>query len=148
MVVGVALTIAFQNIATEPSLLTALAVFILFLSLLGLMLTNRWGKTFDTHMERAARAAQKLGLTEYVVLPGQYSGLSRLRRTRFLFCYYYSAVIGLTSGTILYNTFIPDITIGVASGVLAFVIASVSILVDPVKSLDPNPLSHSNPHIT
>lgn len=133
MVVGAAVTIAFQNAQRGPLLVTALAVFVFFLALLGLMLTNRWGQTFDTHMERASKAAERLGLTDYVVIPSKYYGLSKLRRTRYLFCYYYAVVIGLAAGTILYNTFYPDIAVSVGFSVVVFIMASAITVWDKRK---------------
>ena len=137
MVVGVAVTIAFQNTQGGRLMVSALATFVFFLALLGLLLTNRWGQTFDTHMQRATKAAEKLGLTDYVVTPGKYYGLAKLRRTRYLFCYYYAVVIGLASGAIIYNSIVPDLTIAGGSSVAVFILAGVFTVYDrKVKSPD------------
>jgi len=127
MIVGAAVTIAFQSSSGGPSRIIALAIFIIFLALLGLLLTDRWGQTFDTHMGKAARAAERLGLTDYVVTPGQYRGLSWFFRTRYLFCYYYAVIIALASGAILYSTVVPDLYLAVGYSALLFVFIAAVI---------------------
>lgn len=138
MVLGVAVTITFQSPDRSPLLLSALAIFMFFLALLGLMLTNRWGQTFDTHMHKAAKAAEKLSLTDYVVIPGQYHGLAKLRRTRYLFCYYYAVVIALASGVLIYNLAYPDLTIAGAGAALVLLLAGIVTVYDRKKKSDPD----------
>ncbi len=129
MIVGAVVTILVQWSDRGPVLVFALAAFLLLLSILGLLLAQKWGQTFDKHMERGRRAADRLGVTDFMVFPGQpdqYSMLGRALRTKNLFCYFYAAVIGVSTGVMVYSLselIPPSILVSVVTAVLASVIA-------------------------
>lgn len=137
MIVGAVATILVQWSDRGPVLVLALAAFLLLLSILGLLLTQKWGQTFDKHMERGRLAAERLGVVDYMAFPGQpgqYSGLGRILRTKYLFCYFYAAVIGVCIGMIFFTLFLyPEAA--VLSAVVTAVSISVSISREPRKNV-------------
>ncbi|MGE5652848.1 MAG: hypothetical protein ACM3ZQ_01085 [Bacillota bacterium] len=127
-IAGAVVTILFRSFDKARELVLALAVFLLVFSVLGLLLAQKWGQTFDSHMERGRKAADVLAMTGYMVFPGQpdhYTRLGRVMRTKHLFCYFYAAVIGVATGIMVYSLSGLKVPSGLAA---VFIAMSVSVL--------------------
>lgn len=145
MIVGVAATVGLQNNdKTTAFLMLALAFFILFLSFLGLMLSHTWGKTFDSHMEKARRAAEALQISEYSFKHSGYTRFTWLLRTRFLFCYYYALVLSLSVAAITYILASSNLASAAFTGVCVFLTACY-LSIPPMPRNQPTPLGERHP---
>ncbi|MGE5652849.1 MAG: hypothetical protein ACM3ZQ_01090 [Bacillota bacterium] len=144
-IAGAVVTMLSQWFDKGRELVFALASFLLLLSILGLLLAHKWGQTFDKHMERGRKAAEWLGVTEYMVFPGQahqYTGLGRILRTKHLFCYFYAAVIGVATGVMVYS--LTGLT-EISGAVALFIAVFVSVLTSREPKKDGQPHLASSP---